>query len=774
MRDLLVTWYVCRFPLMATVEMITAGCKGDQEETTSSKENTPSVLSESNVNFSELTPLQFGISVESFTPASSSQRRDKSRLAHLKARRRSSVGVRGSPETNSLIRFMAQQKMKTPPTTQTPEIVRSSPFVPRVASTLKEKMASFQSLMDVVEREACGAMPELDGGTGGCRTPLSERINLNEGKENNPPAAPTSSKRRRLDSVEICSLEISEASGALPASSLKEQERAECRVQSPAPPPSADPAAASSSQRPAPFLFCSLPLLLDPKAPEEEAPPVVKVKKQVRFGGPLSPEFFDKNLPPSTPLQKGGTPARAPTPGGDLLLRSVLKTPQSCEARTAAGQRDQLSPSEFEASPALVSSGRHRIKPEGHNGEDNHTKIVFPLLDETDSALTSDTDNVFDPQPLNLDTAFHEEHLSHSLPDVNFGSSTSCQVDKVLVENQQQKEGAEDSVSAQCNDTQTATELKATSEAPRSRRKRKQPEESEPVKRSTRSAAKSACGRLKVTSTRKWNKGVDRSLYGSRAYASKNPTLSPIRERLSLSGRPPAVSCSETPVRPEIADAAVVRDVAVENTPADVSRLRGRRGAKMRKVSVPDSQEPQDFEDQTAAVPQGSRGLPSQLPEARTPDADSEDLCSQSSADTSEKSHETLSPAPAEKPDELPDCTEELTSTDEAVGEAGEGPPISSGVQEEVGGDADLAPWQADFNFEDVFKPVTTRGQRSVRRSLRNQSNVEHGAGEAGLAWVPHTSPESIRETRRKTGGRRRSAAPPVQPALPEEDCTLT
>lgn len=101
----------------------------------------------------------------------------------------------------------------------------------------------------------------------------------------------------------------------------------------------------------------------------------MKVKKQVRFGGPLSPEFFDKNLPPSTPLQKGGTPARAPTPGGDLLLRSVLKTPQSCEARAAAGQRDQLSPSEFEASPALVSSGRHRIKPEGHNGEDNHTKV---------------------------------------------------------------------------------------------------------------------------------------------------------------------------------------------------------------------------------------------------------------------------------------------------------------------------------------------------------------------------------------------------------------
>lgn len=55
---------------------------------------------------------------------------DKSRLAQIKARRRSSVGVRGSPETNSLIRFMAQQRMKTPPTIQTPEVRCFSGYKP--------------------------------------------------------------------------------------------------------------------------------------------------------------------------------------------------------------------------------------------------------------------------------------------------------------------------------------------------------------------------------------------------------------------------------------------------------------------------------------------------------------------------------------------------------------------------------------------------------------------------------------------------------------------
>lgn len=49
---------------------------------------------------------------------------DKSGLAQMKARRRSTIGVRGSPETNSLIRFMAQNRMKTPPSSQSPEVRR--------------------------------------------------------------------------------------------------------------------------------------------------------------------------------------------------------------------------------------------------------------------------------------------------------------------------------------------------------------------------------------------------------------------------------------------------------------------------------------------------------------------------------------------------------------------------------------------------------------------------------------------------------------------------
>lgn len=91
----------------------------------------------------------------------------------------------------------------------------------------------------------------------------------------------------------------------------------------------------------------------------------------------------------------------------------------------------------------------------------------------------------------------------------------------------------------------------------------------------------------------------------------------------------------------------------------------------------------------------------------------------------------------------------------------------SDAQEERAAASSDLAPWQADFNIEDVFKPVASRQQRSVRRSLRNQHSAERGTG-GGLAWLPRTSPDSSRGAGRRTRGRRLSAAPPDQLSGPE------
>lgn len=68
--------------------------------------------------------------------------------------------------------------------------------------------------------------------------------------------------------------------------------------------------------------------------------------------------------------------------------------------------------------------------------------------------------------------------------------------------------------------------------------------------------------------------------------------------------------------------------------------------------------------------------------------------------------------------------------------------------EEETQVDSGLASWQDNFNFEDVFKRVPSRRQRSVRRSLRNQSTTND---DTGLAWIPRISPEILKRTSRKT-----------------------
>ncbi|XP_062273144.1 cell division cycle-associated protein 2 [Scomber scombrus] len=935
---------------MSTIEMNTTGTEGDQRMTSlpPSEEDTPPVINDISalLNFGELTPSQFGISVQSFTPASS-DRKDKSRVAQIKARRRSSVGVRGSPETNSLIRFMAQQRMKTPKSQQTPELVKSSPLLPRVASTLRQKMASFQCLMDVEESEVCDPMPRQDNNTGGCiktRDYLSDGENLNGGKENLPPMmTPTPNKRRRVGPLEGCKIEIREArapvllnfkqqeedvdpvkqavtKGPLPSretvqeaqavlisppvqaeplvfpelqacSSTNSQQDGVFELQSPRRPPSDDLAAASPAKPALPFLIPSLPSLLQMKPTGEDGSSatstIKKKKKQVRFGGPLSPEFFDKNLPPSTPLQKGATPARAATPGGSLKLRSLLKTPQKSESQSLHAQPDFCSPTEFGASPTLAMPRNRRMQCVGEDREEVDGKIVFPSMDEIDSAGATDTEPICDTQPLNLDTAFHEESLCEILTESVNKPSTTSKMDTLdepvsLPEEEKQLEAdIEAPAPSRSSNRRKKSEPKSESatEAPaRSRsRKRKQPEETEPVKRSTRTAAKSASGKMKMTATatRRFNKEVNRSLYGSREYASKDPTLSPIAERLSFISQSlteqltDATSCTTSnqetyltnevgesvnhPVTEVVFDTQEMSDITVTNaseTPSEASitsaksskestkgkgrRLSGPRvrGLKRMKVSMSEDdlfiKETQDqtgekrdkhCEDKTTANLESTEtSLKQTVPDQEG--VDTETLYVQTSADTpctdsdgkpeyyaSLDAPTSACPPLCEESNSLSVPTEPAQSTDKRNRGRPRGRRSSaySSVQPEQGNHAekhqtshdveekgdeaasqqennngsnsdsqgewevanlDLAPWQVDFNFEDVFKPVATRGNRSVRRSMRNKGNAENSIG---LAWLPQTPPDSIKEARRRTRSRRLCAAIPVQPSLPEE-----
>lgn len=477
------------------------------------------------VDFSKLTPSQFGISTDSFI--SSSKIKDKSRVAQLKARRRSTIGVRGSPETNSLICFRARQAAKTPP--RTPQLLQGSPFLSRCDS-LKKKMAAFQCLMEEEDEE-----DELKKNEENESEKSTLAKDSKNGKENTLTAqspftlmTPPPSKKRCWAPPGECEDKITETPLPNPSFTTQQEQEVKCSE--------------SQSQRPlsgvdsdAKNELLSLPMLSKPDVkPADNMGSSIRKKKHVRFGAPLSPEFFDKTLPPSTPLQKGGTPMCPPSSTGPK--RSLLKTPQRCEAPLP--QPDFNSPQFNGSSPVLVID-RHSaglLYSDEVFGEIE--KISFPSMeDESPSHKPSENckDILFAEDPRQpraedaevMNAAFQEEEdePSNSQTEDKLPCPTAVEVDQ---------ESESSAISEKALSSNSSTE------PTRSRsRKRKQPGESEPEKRrSSRTAAASASGKMKKTSgvkKRFGNKEVDRSLYGKRDYASKNPLLSPIFETMSTS-----------------------------------------------------------------------------------------------------------------------------------------------------------------------------------------------------------------------------------------------
>ncbi|KAL3063435.1 hypothetical protein OYC64_003075 [Pagothenia borchgrevinki] len=895
---------------MATLANNTASTDGDQKENmlTPSKVDSHPVLNDTTapMMFSNLTPSQFGISVHSFTPTSLPNHKDKSRLAQLKARRRSSVGVRGSPETNSLIRFIAQQRMKTPPGSRTPEPVRSGPLLPRVNATLRQKMASFQSLMDMEESVICDPVPKQDSNTGGCiktRDYLSDGNSPYEGKENHPPVTPPS-KSRCLGPLQGCEMEFREAH--TPPFSLKEQEEKEetgtltpsetvheahallvsqnlhddfeilaCshaknqqdrvfELQSPGQTPPDEASAASPSLLFSPF---SLPSLQEVKPPGEDA--FKTKKKSVRFGCPLSPEFFDKALPPSTPLKKGSTPARAPTPRWSLQPRSVLKTPQRIESQTPQTQRDLSSPTDFGASPTLAIPRNRRVpsvEEDPQEEEEEGGKIVFPSMEDIDAEVTEDTERTWDQQPLTLDTAFHEECLSNSLTEIEASLCTPSLTDagdepSSLPEEEKQPEAEPEAPTKSRNQRkkQPAADPAAGSEAPcrSTKRKRKQPEEMVPEMRPTRSAAKSAVGKMKVATQRRWSRDVDRSRYGPRVYVGKKPNLSPIAEkpsppRLTLttqrersSGpKKMKVSCADdfllinqtegtteelrevehTTNHEEEVDAEQNLHTLAQTPCTDSEGKLENHGSVDAPNSGGGSHKTLTVQRKTSRGRRSSRNICVKMEQAEPlqtlPDEEAQEQEDniRSSSDSQEEGTGTraapvnlapvnlapvnlapvnlapvnlapvnlapvnlapvnlapvnlapvnLAPVNLAPVDLAPVdlAPVDLAPVDLAPVDLA---PLDLAPVDLAPLDlapVNLAPWEDYVYFEDVFKPVASRGRRSVRRSMRNQSGVKQDSSAGGMAWVLHTSPESLKESRRKNRGQG-LRAPHLTPSL--------
>ncbi|XP_061905673.1 uncharacterized protein LOC133651675 isoform X2 [Entelurus aequoreus] len=363
----------------------------DQRDTMllSSEEDSAPVLRNSSAPLDFLTPSDLDISLQSFTP-----NKVKSGLTRIKIKRRSSVSSVEFCDT-------PQQKMKNLLSCQSPE-----------------------SLMDVEESKGCDPMPRQDDNNGRRITAidyLSDKNSQEGGKENHPPVmSPAPSKRRRVGPLKGCQGKIryqhapflhlnwsdkedkeeaTECSDtittdALPSSDIEEEaqpvllpaplhgdsERAMLELQDfsstnhqqddvgepqrPVQARSSFLTSALQDESSSAFQISSLQSLLDIKVAEEDSCGTLSAKnkrKRVHFGGPLSPELYDKHLPPSTPLQKGETPVQSPRPGGVLKLRSVLRKPQRNEPHAAQDPPDFGGSLGFGASSVLAMPRRCRM-----------------------------------------------------------------------------------------------------------------------------------------------------------------------------------------------------------------------------------------------------------------------------------------------------------------------------------------------------------------------------------------------------------------------------
>ncbi|XP_050832093.1 proliferation marker protein Ki-67 isoform X5 [Serinus canaria] len=129
----------------------------------------------------------------------------------------------------------------------------------------------------------------------------------------------------------------------------------------------------------------------------ETLPQTLGKRKRVSFGGHLSPELFDKSLPPNSPLKRGALPARRSLPHGNspravlkkaqglkhLIDQEEKKSPKNSPAQQPPGASSPVSaPRTPAGSPAPLRKGRFSI---------SQPPTPFPIAEEKDAG-TEDMD----------------------------------------------------------------------------------------------------------------------------------------------------------------------------------------------------------------------------------------------------------------------------------------------------------------------------------------------------------------------------------------------
>ncbi|XP_078522732.1 cell division cycle-associated protein 2 isoform X2 [Lissotriton helveticus] len=275
------------------------------------------------MNFSTVTVSELGISPEAFTFKSS----EKIKSSLSKYRRRSTIGLRGSPETNYLIRYIAQQKLEHP---EDPSDM-VSPFRPGRHSSLKEKISAFRdSFLSLEEREQSSAFTEfLDDGlqhaeNASIKSPFLKRLTVPD-LHKDPPSKQNDASI--TDQSNTCAVNKSVVNDQLLKSIPRQvSEGVSCSRTTPK-----DLFAASPLWVPNNVKHSTAILTAKTEGQANASPAFWKrtfsMGTKSTFTKLSTPEKCDRLYPPSLPLQHGVSPAGVQTSSSPFLRPVLKKTP---------------------------------------------------------------------------------------------------------------------------------------------------------------------------------------------------------------------------------------------------------------------------------------------------------------------------------------------------------------------------------------------------------------------------------------------------------------
>ncbi|XP_052661653.1 cell division cycle-associated protein 2 isoform X4 [Harpia harpyja] len=475
------------------------------------------------VDFRTITIAEFGITQENFTKQSIGKS-----PTSLKYRRRSAIGVRGSPENNTLIQYLAQQRSNR----QKAAFTQVSPFKRENVRSLKDKIdvfqQSFQSVQEAEGETGFSGLSQVDDASqeAGCspnKVPYTKERNLDQWSEkfmsDNSGADLKENLRQNLTNssksdTRICTIlslcqdvAVTEPAAAVSKKWVYEQH---------------NPIESLEAVLIRDTLETGHDFSSDHITKDVRSNVISDLsRKKVSFGEELSLEIFDESKPPITPLQMGNTSLNEHTQSGSNLRSVLKKTPakqlmnsmkEYVDDAVDGGGGESLAISNC----AKIFEALQTEKTETHSSEKPKRKrvtfgeVLSPeIFDETlpaNTPLRKGATPVRHPGLQSNSPFAGSSLIEEPLSQPNFDCNDEClEPLQELVEGPVAAEDLLPVENAEVAETDKSDVIK------------------------TRSSTK----RKKIKHTgygKRRKKKVKKSLYGEREMASKKPLLSPIPE----------------------------------------------------------------------------------------------------------------------------------------------------------------------------------------------------------------------------------------------------